>query len=73
MKKLIGITFLSLILTGTNFAEGDIPLGGRTCPNGQTTCLVASQSPQLPETSETTDTESSIYVKISGFLKSLLG
>lgn len=40
MKRLSLLLAVALFVSTTAFA-GDIPIGGRTCPNGQTTCLVS--------------------------------
>ncbi|MCD9185689.1 MAG: hypothetical protein LUM44_04605 [Pyrinomonadaceae bacterium] len=71
MKKTVKKIAIALVLTSvcslTIFAgegDGTIPTGGRTCPNGQTTCLV--NAPQEPETKP-------VYIEIFDYLKSLFG
>jgi hypothetical protein len=54
MKKTISLLILFCALTGFVFAEdGQIPTGGRSCPEGQQTCLFES-SPQ-PQNENTSD------------------
>lgn len=71
MKKNVKKIAIALVLTSvcslTIFAgegDGSIPTGGRTCPNGQQTCLVSA--PQEPETTP-------VYIEIFDYLKSLFG
>ncbi|MCD9186761.1 MAG: hypothetical protein LUM44_10025 [Pyrinomonadaceae bacterium] len=72
MKKIANCIAIALLLTSlcsfSVFAgdDGIIPTGGRTCPNGQQTCLVAP----VPET---TDTEKPFYVEIFNYLQEFFG
>ena len=56
MKSTIKLALVITLFTSAVFAEGDMGAGGRTCPNGQTTCLVSYEVPQNEET--TTDSDS---------------
>lgn len=74
MKKTVKKIAIALVLTSlcsvTVFAgdgDGSIPTGGRTCPNGQTTCLVQPE-PNLPEAES-----QPVFVEIFDYLKCLFG
>jgi hypothetical protein len=58
MKSTIKLVFVAVLFCSTVFAEGDLGNGNRNCPNGQTTCLVASQ----PNEIETKITESEVSI-----------
>lgn len=40
MKKVTVAFFLVALMSISTLADGDLPGGSRSCPNGQTTCLV---------------------------------
>ena len=66
MKRSIVIFILLSVLSIPVFADGDFPIGGKSCPNGQTSCLVAPIEPD-------TKTENSIFKNLTGFLKFIFG
>lgn len=45
MKKFATITVLLFVLSVSAFADGDIPLGGKSCPQGKQTCLTDGDVP----------------------------
>lgn len=53
MKKLTILFVLMLVLAYSTFA-GDTPIGGKTCPQGQTTCLVDTGETPADKTTLTT-------------------
>jgi hypothetical protein len=65
MKKTIAAFVLLFVLSISAFADGEIGLGGKTCPQGQT-CLVAS--PEPPSTGDAT-----VIKKVIDYLKSFFG
>lgn len=71
MKKIyLTLIVISLCSFSLFAGEGDgtTHTGGKTCPNGQTTCLV-SVPQELPQESETKP----VYMEIFDYLKELLG
>ena len=44
MKKIMFTFVLSLVLSISVLADGEIPIGGRSCPQGQTTCYTDSKT-----------------------------
>lgn len=68
MKKLTLVLALSFLFAISVNAEGDVPIGGRTCPNQQTTCLVNSE----PETeTDSTGIVVKTYKTFLVYLKSI--
>lgn len=62
MKKISISIVLALVLCIPTVAnDGQIPIGGRTCPNGQTTCLV--ENPNQPVKNESPFEKVLIYLK----------
>ena len=56
MKSLLKLALVVFLFTTNIFAEeGNMGNGGRTCPNGTTTCLVYSEAPQNEETTTESD------------------
>lgn len=68
MKSTIKLALVVIFCSATIFAEGDMGAGGRTCPNGQTTCLVYSEVPQNEETTTETD---SILTTVQEYLTAM--
>jgi hypothetical protein len=66
MKKLAATFIVLFVLAFSVFADGDIPLGGKSCPNGQISCFVATETPD-------TKPENLIFKRITDFWKSLFG
>jgi hypothetical protein len=64
MKKFATILVLLFVLSISTFAEGEFPIGNRTCPQGQT-CLVDGE---IPIGNITEDT---VFKNIFDFLKSI--
>ncbi len=64
MKKFTLMFVLLLVLSISALAEGEIPIGGKSCPNGQN-CLVSST-----EISKDIPTQT-FYKDIFDFLKSI--
>jgi len=67
VKKIVIALVLTALCTLTIFAgegDGTTHSGGKTCPNGQQTCLV--NAPQETETK-------SVFIEIFDYLKNLLG
>lgn len=69
MKKIATILVLSFVLTVSVFAEdeGDIHTGGKTCPQGQQTCLIGDTNHSGGEV------ENSVSQDIFDFLNSIFG
>lgn len=66
MKKIISLFTLSFVLSLSVFAgDGITPIGGsKTCPQGQTTCLVSQQP---------TESEEDVYTKIFKIISEIFG
>ena len=58
MKKIVFTLVLSMVLSISVFAEGEIPIGGRSCPPEQT-CPSANNTDSNDNT-DTQDTDNSI-------------
>lgn len=54
MKNFTKLFLVIALFTATAFANGDGHTGGggKTCPNGQTTCLVSEMDPDSTENTE---------------------
>lgn len=71
MKKFTATVVLLFVLSVSAFADGEIPLGGKNCPQGQT-CLTGEIP--LGGRAETSDsTETTIYTEIFDFITSIFG
>lgn len=68
MKKFATILVLLFVLSVSTFAEGEYPIGNKSCPQGQQTCLVGEG--QIPIGNKA---DSEIINSIFYFLKSILG
>ena len=66
MKKITTILVLLSVLSVSAFADGDVPLGGKSCPQGQH-CLTDGQIPASGKT------ENPIIENILDYLKSIFG
>ena len=67
MKKIGTILVLLFVLSCSVFAEeGQIPIGGKSCPQGQQTCL--ANEDEFPIDGKA---ENPIYLEILDFLKSI--
>lgn len=66
MKKFATIFVLLFVLSVSAFAEGEIPLGGKTCPQGQT-CLTEGEIPASGKS------DNPIIEGIFDFLESIFG
>lgn len=67
MKKFATVLVLLFVLSVSVFAEeGQIPIGGRTCPQGQV-CFTEGEIPTGGKSDNT------IYQDIFDFLKSIFG
>jgi hypothetical protein len=67
MKKFATILVLLFVLSVSAFAgDGDVPLGGKSCPQGQT-CLTDGT------THSGGKSDNSSYIEIFYFLKSIFG
>jgi hypothetical protein len=62
MKKLFLAMMMLFVLSVFTFADGDLPTGNKSCPNGQT-CRPASES----------ETENPVIKAIKDFLKFIYG
>jgi hypothetical protein len=67
MKKFATMFVLLFVLSVSVFAEGEFPLGGKSCPQGQT-CL--AEDGQYPTGGKS---ENPIIKDIYDFLKSIFG
>ena len=67
MKKFATILVLLFALSFSVFAEGEYPIGGKSCPQGQA-CFTNTVEIPVGEKSE-----SLIYQDIFNFLKSIFG
>ena len=68
MKKIVSVIVLSFVLTLSVFADGDFPIGGRSCPN-QSSCFTAPTNPSAAKT----ETENPIVKQFSEFFKFIFG
>lgn len=67
MKKAFATFVLLFVFSISIFADGHIGEGGRTCPNGQTTCFVGGTEPEpAPE-------DPTIIETVFDYLNSLFG
>ncbi len=66
MKKVATILVLLFVLSISAFADGQFPIGGKSCPQGQQICLAAEG--QIPASVKS---ENPIYEEILDFLKSI--
>lgn len=73
MKKFATTFVLLFVLSISVFAdEGQYPIGGKTCPQGQT--CVTGQIPLGGKTNESFDSsENPVYRDIFDFIKSIFG
>ena len=69
MKSTIKLALVITLFSSAAFADGDMGTGGRTCPNGQTTCLVYTEEPQNEETTTETD---SVLDTVQEYLNSMI-
>ena len=46
MKKIVSTFVLLIVLSISVFADGEIPIGGRSCPQGQT-CFTSTDTKQV--------------------------
>ena len=67
MKKIATILVLLFVLSVSAFAEGGYPIGGKSCPQGQQTCLTEGEIPASGKS------DNPIYKEIYDFLKSIFG
>lgn len=65
MKKIATILVLLFVLSVSAFAEGDVPLGGKSCPQGQ---VCFSDTGEIPAGGKF---ENTIYQDVFDFLKSI--
>lgn len=72
MKVTIKLFLVVVLLNSVVFADdGNMGTSGRTCPNGATTCLAATEAAREdPKSTESTD---SILVFVQDYLKSVFG
>ena len=67
MKKFATILVLLFVLSVSVFAEGQYPIAGKSCPQGQQTCFTDGDVPTDGKSDNT------IYTEILDFLKSIFG
>lgn len=67
-KKALIIAFLFVFSVSVYAGDGNYPIGGKTCPNGQTTCLVITDQ---AEPTETENTPNEIFKNVFDFLKTI--
>jgi hypothetical protein len=65
MKKIATILVLVFVLSVSAFADGEIPAGGKNCPQGQTCFSNVGEYPIGGKT------ENSIYQNVFDFLKAI--
>lgn len=70
MKSTIKLALVITFFSSAAFADGDMGTGGRTCPNGASTCLVASEPTQQKEDTAT-KAEDSILILVQEYLDSV--
>ena len=58
MKSTMKLVLVVLLFSSAAFADGEMTNGGRTCPNGATTCFVASEPSGNEETKQSEPTDS---------------
>ena len=63
MKKIATILVLLFVLSVSTFAEGEYPIGNKSCPQGQTCLADEGEYPAGGKTEDTT------YLDIFNFLK----
>lgn len=66
MKSTIKLVLVVILFSSVVFADGEMGNGGRTCPNGTTTCFVSTEPSETKET--TTDTEDTILNSVQKYL-----
>jgi hypothetical protein len=67
MKKFATILILLFVLSISAFAEGEFPIGNKSCPQGQQTCL--TDEGQYPAGGKSDET---IIETVIDFIKSIL-
>lgn len=67
-KNALIIAFLFVFSISVFAGDGNYPVGGKTCPNGQTTCLISNDQTE-PTTNDNTTTEK--FKSIFNFLKTI--
>jgi len=72
MKKVATTVVLLFVLSISIFAEGEIPLGGKNCPQGQT-CLTGEIPLGGKANESSDDSENPVYRDIFDFIKSIFG
>ena len=72
MKSVIKLALVFFLFTSAAFAEGDLGTGSRTCPNGQTTCVVASD-PEANEETTSTESENTVITVIQEYFEAVFG
>jgi hypothetical protein len=73
MKSICKLVLVVFLFTTVAFADGDLPNGNRSCPNGATTCFAAGDTtePDTKTIEETTDTEDSALTLVQKYLDSV--
>lgn len=74
MKSTIKLLLVVILFSSAAFAEGEMGTGGRSCPNGQTTCFAGNDEPTGDIETKTTETDAStdsILTSVQGYLKSV--
>lgn len=69
MKSVCKLFLVVMLFTSVVFAEGNMGNGDRSCPSGQTTCLVGGQTTE-PDV-KSSDEEDSILTIVQKYLDSI--
>ena len=69
MKSVWKLVLVVFLFTSAAFADGELPNGNRSCPNGQTTCLVSIDTTE-PDT-KSADAEDSFLTTVQNYLDSV--
>ncbi|HEY0457835.1 MAG TPA: hypothetical protein VGC97_01715 [Pyrinomonadaceae bacterium] len=71
MKSTIKLFLVVCLFSSVVLADGEMPTGNRTCPNGATTCFAATSTTPEEETKTTTG-DDSILTTVQDYLDSLV-
>jgi hypothetical protein len=75
MKKTTFAIAIILVLSFSVLADdGEFPAGGKSCPSGQTSCLIAPPAGGEKTILKTPEgDEETVFAKVVGYLKRLFG
>ena len=71
MKSTIKLVLVVCLFSSVAFADGEMPTGNRSCPNGAATCFAGTTTIPEEETKATTG-DDSILTTVQEYLDSLV-